>query len=169
MISYDAPANHVSCADKNCTIASIFEKPNSLKFEILFGNYCNRTPQVNTEKSILNAFDYMFAPGTIFGFSYESNGSEFKNFNHIFVLRACFPGEVGSIIPGIAPGAEILAQTLTNVGSARLKVILEKLQKNKISLEDLSISHYRRLYHLLELKINTDFFVGELIDQQAYL
>jgi hypothetical protein len=49
-----------------------------------------------------------FYLNSIFGFGYESMGKDFEKFHHVFVLRACLAGEVGGIIPGISPGAEIL-------------------------------------------------------------
>ncbi len=147
----------------NCTTASTFEKSKSLKFELLFGDYYRKAISRRNEQSIVNAFDYMFAPNEIFGFAYESSGLDFKKFHHAFVLRACMPGESGNIIPGISPGAEIVAKTLSEAGTNRLKTVLYKLVKNKIILSKLPISYYRRLNDLLETKITTDFLVGELI------
>jgi hypothetical protein len=113
----------------------------------------------------VNAFDYIFSQDEVFGFSYESTGTDFKKLNHTFVLRSCSAGEVGSIIPGISPGAQILIKALTGASSMRLKAILNKLQQNKIDLSKLSVLHYHRLNHLLETQSNTDFLVGELLEQ----
>jgi hypothetical protein len=113
----------------------------------------------------VNAFDYLFAPGQIFGFAYESFGIDFKKLNHVFILRSCLPGESGNIVPGIFPGAEIIAKTLTDAGSNRLKSVLQKLQKNKIILSNISIYNYRRFNDLLDTKISADFLVGEIIGQ----
>jgi len=155
--------SHESGSIINCTTASTFEKPKSLKFEILFGDYHSKVPQRHNDKNIVNAFEYLFSPGEIFGFAYESSGVDFKKFHHVFILRACLSGESGNVIPGILPGAEIIAKTLTDVGSNRLKSVLQKLEKNKIILSKLSIVNYQRLNDLLETKISADFLVGELI------
>jgi hypothetical protein len=170
MISCYRSENSESGGGENCTTASTFEKPKSLKFELLFGEYKNKIPPIKYgNENIINAFDYIFLPGSIFGFGYESMGKDFEKFHHVFVLRACLAGEVGGIIPGISPGAEILFQTSSNVASINLRKILQKLEKNKINLSKLPARNYRRLNRLLDVKISTDFFVGELIDQAKEL
>jgi hypothetical protein len=170
MISCYRSEKAESGGGENCTTASAFEKPKSLRFELLFGEYQNKIPAKNSgDKNIINAFDYIFLPGSIFGFSYESMGKDFEKFHHLFVLRACLAGEVGGIIPGISPGAEILLQTSSNLASINFRKILQKLEKNKINLSKLSAPNYRRLNRLLDVKISADFFVGELIDQAKEL
>lgn len=164
MISYNFPQSYDSGSSANCTTASTFEKPNSLKFNVLFGDYLKEI-KINNSEGMVKAFDYIFCPHKIFGFAYESTGSDFRKLHHAFILRSCLPGEVGSMISGISPGAEILVRTLTHAGSVRLKTILQKLEKNKFKLSDLPISYYRHLNDLLEIKSNTDFFVDELIAQ----
>jgi len=168
MISYDAPENHVSCIYKNCTIASTFEKPNSLKFEILFGDYKSRLVRESGNNEIINAVDYFFSPGAIFGFACQSFGIDFLSFHHVFILRACLPGEIGSIITGVSPGAEILVKTLTAASSMRLRSILVMLQKKNIDLSKLLNHHYRKINYLLEAKINASYFVGELLEQKNW-
>ena len=147
----------------NCTTASTFEKPKSLKFEILFGDYCGNRTIVPGDAGIINAIDYFFAPEQIFGFAYESLGVDYKKMHHMFILRACSPGERGSSITGISPGAEILVRTLSEAGAKRLGDVLQKLEKNRIILAELQISYYRKLNDLLEIKNNLNYFVGELI------
>ena len=66
MISYSPPDNHVSCDEKNYTIASTFEKAKSLKFELLFGEWDKRVSKDDDVN--VNAIDYYFVPAQIFGF-----------------------------------------------------------------------------------------------------
>ena len=153
----------MSSSSTNCTTASAFEKPNSIRFEILFGDYQKKLPSKHSDKCFINAFDYKFTPNQIFGFAYESTGQDFQKFHHAFVLMACSPGEVGNIIPGIYPGAKILISALSKTAALRLKKILEILQKNSVILSDISISKYRNLNRLLDIKNNVDFWVGELL------
>jgi hypothetical protein len=44
MISCYRSENSESGGGENCTTASTFEKPKSLKFELLFGEYQNKIP-----------------------------------------------------------------------------------------------------------------------------
>lgn len=163
MTSSFIPQNQESGSVINCTTASTFEKPKSLKFELLFGDYCgNRTPATN-DANIVNAVDYFFAPGQLFGFVYESFGIDYKKMHHAFVLRACFPGERGNSVIGISPGAEIIVKVLSDAGSKRLRTVLNKLEKNKIDLSLLSVSYYQRLNDLIEIKTDLNYFVSELI------
>jgi hypothetical protein len=167
MTSCTPPENDVSSDNKNFTIASIFEKEKSLKFELLFGNFCKKICR-DGSSDVINAVDYYFGSGEIFGFSCQSYGAEFRNFHHVFVLRACAIGESGHIIAGITPGARILVRTLTDAASLRLKTILQKLRKNDVELSNLSDWHYRRLNSLLETKSGTDFFVSEIINNAEW-
>jgi hypothetical protein len=163
MISYFPPENHVSSDDKNCTIASTFEKVKSLKFELLFGDYQAKRVKSDMDAEITHAVDYFFLPGQIFGFACESHGKDFQKFSHVFILRACLPGDLGSIIPGVSPGAEILVKTLIHASSFRLRALLDMLKKSNIELSQMSDLNYRKLNYLLETKMSTDYFVGELI------
>lgn len=149
---------------RNCTAASTFVKPNSLKFELLFGDYCRKIARDGNGQEIVQAVDYHFTPGQIFGFAYESFGADFKKFHHGFVLRACRGGEVGCMVPGINPGAEILVKTLSSAATLRLKSTLHKIAENGLDLTQIDGKKYRYLNHLLETKSKADFFVGEIID-----
>lgn len=170
MISSYCSENPESGGGENCTTASAFEKPKSLRFELLFGEYQKKiSAKNNSDENIINAFNYVFLPGSIFGFGYESLGRDFEKFHHLFVLKACLAGEMGGIIHGISPGAEILLQTSSNLASINFRKILQKLEKNKINLSKLSAPNYRRLNRLLDVKISVDFFVGELIEQAKEL
>lgn len=164
MISRDDSIEAETSVIKNCTTASTLIKPNSLKFELLFGDYYRKIETNTDDSEISQACDYYFLPGQIFGFTCESFGKDFKKFHYGFVLRACEPNEIGCVIPGINPGAEILAKTLNSVATDRLRKILRQFADN-IDLLELSTEKYRYLNHLLETKSNTDFFVGELIEQ----
>jgi hypothetical protein len=164
MLSSFSSENPELCALKNCTSASTFDKAKSLRFELLFGFYQNKVSRRYSDESIVNAFDYIFLPSTLFGFSCESMGQDFKKFHYAFVLRSCAPGESGGIISGISPGAKILVKTLTSAASLKLKTILKKLKQNKINLSSIPVSYYLQLNRLLDTKSNTDFFVGELIE-----
>jgi hypothetical protein len=62
MISSFPPENHVSSDDKNCTIASTFEKAKSLKFELLFGDYQAKRVKTAMDAEITHAVDYFFLP-----------------------------------------------------------------------------------------------------------
>ncbi len=161
MISNGGSNETVKSVIKNCTIVSTFEKPNSLKFELIFGNYFDRISNEIDDKNIWNSFDYCFLPGQIFGFSYESLGTDYKKLNHAFVARSCFPGNSGSIIPGINPGAEILVKTLRGSDTLKLRSILQKFIKNGVDLSALPAARYRHLNSLLETNSSTDFFIGE--------
>lgn len=162
MISSSLPQNQHSGCIKNCTTASTFEKPKSLKFEILFGDSCGNKTAESSDARGINAIDYLFAPGQLFGFAYESMGVDYKRMHHAFILRTCSPGEKGHHVMGISPGAEIIVKTLSDVGSKRLRALLQKLEKNKVVIPELPISNLRRLNDLLEIKTNVNYFVGEL-------
>lgn len=168
MTSSFVPQNQESGSIKNCTTASIFEKPKSLKFEILFGNYCSNRTAVPGDANIINAIDYFFAPDQVFGFAYESLGVDFKKMHHAFILRACSPGERGNSVMGISPGAEIIVRTLSEVGSKRLRDVLQKLEKNRVDISELPISNLRRINDLLETKTSLSYFVGELIGAESF-
>jgi hypothetical protein len=73
------------------------------------------------------------------------------------------PGDLGSIITGVSPGAEILVKTLIHASSLRLRALLETLKKSNIELSQISDLNYRKLNYLLETKMSTNYFVGELI------
>src|SRR5580698_9954402 len=126
MVSCYPSENPEAGGGDNCTTASTFLKPQSLRFELLFGDYQEKMPQRHSDENIINAFDYIFSKDKIFGFGYESLGTDFKKLNHTFVLKSCSAGEVGCIIPGISPGAQILIRALTGASSMRLKAILNK-------------------------------------------
>ncbi|OPZ24133.1 MAG: hypothetical protein BWZ03_00292 [bacterium ADurb.BinA186] len=135
----------------------------SLKFELLFGDFQAKKIKADMGDEIIHAVDYFFLPGQIFGFACESQGKDFQKFSHVFILRACLPGDLGSIIPGISPGAEILVKTLIHASSLRLRTLLETLKKSNIELPHIPDLNYRKLNYLLETKMSTDYFVGELI------
>lgn len=166
MTSYVPPDNHVSRDRKNCTIASIFEKEKSFKFELLFGEYFERNARRDDEAKTLNVVDYHFLPGMIFGYACESFGADYQRFHHVFILRACSPGELGNIISGIIPGAEVLVRALTGAASLRLRSFLKVMQKNNIDPAIINEVYYRKLNHLLDTKMNIDYLVGELIAQK---
>jgi|GEM_PF-2103986 len=159
MTSLFSPKNQALSDNKNCTIASTFEKAKSLKFELLFGDYQEKISQAE-------GIDYYFSVGQIFGFACQSQGLDFQKFNHAFIVRACAPGELGSIVTGISPGAEILVKTLSSASSLRLRAILETLIKSNINLSHISDSYYRKLDQLLEAKISTNYLIGELIGEK---
>lgn len=165
MISYSPPDNHVSCDEKNYTIASTFEKAKSLKFELLFGDWKKRVGK-DGDTNMVNAVDYYFLPSQIFGFMCHSYGSGFKHFHHAFVVRACAPCEIGAAITGIVPGAEILVATSTSVATSRLISLISILKNNKVEPTQISVKHYRKLHYLLNEKLKTDYFVGELISEK---
>lgn len=166
MTSYVPPKNHASRDRKNCTIASIFEKEKSLKFELLFGDFFQKQSRQVDDGKIANALDYYFLPGKIFGFAYESYGNDYQRFHYAFILRACSAGQMGNIISGIVPGAEVLVRTLTGASSLRLRSFLKVIQKNNIEASLIDENHYRRLNHLLDVKMNIDYLAGELIAQK---
>jgi len=168
MTSSYIPQNQESGSIINCTTASTFEKPKSLKFEILFGNYCGNRAAVYSDINIINAVDYFFAAGQVFGFAYESLGADYKKMHHAFILRACSPGERGNSVTGISPGAEIIVKTLSDASSIRLKAVLQKLEKNRIIISELPVSNLRRLNDLLEIKTNLNYFVGELLGSKNW-
>jgi hypothetical protein len=164
MISCTPPKNDVSSDNKNFTIASTFEKEKSLKFELLFGDYRKELIKDDARHDVINAVDYFFSPGLVFGFACQSYGEDFRNFHHIFVMRACAPGEKGNIIPGINPGAEILVKTLTGAASLRLRSILVILKRHNVTSK-VPDAYYQKINQLLEAKMNLDYFVQELIGQ----
>jgi hypothetical protein len=155
-------------AIKNCTTVSTFLKLNSLKFELIFGDYYQKIKKNSEDQNIVPHIDYLFLPGQILGFSYESLGADFKKMHHAFVVRACLPGEVGNVVPGICPGAEVLVKTLSSAGVIKLKSILQKLANNGVNLASITHDRYRYLNYLLEKKSNADFFLGELTGKKSY-
>jgi hypothetical protein len=163
MFSFSCPQNTVSSDMDICTTASVFEKANSIRFELLFGNYIRKSKLDNDEDRLINAFEYIFRPGQIFGFAYESTGQDYQKFHHAFVLQACAPLERGAIVTGIQPGARIIISATRNTLALRLKSIIKKLQENKIDLTQLSVTEFQRIHRLLEVKINPQFAIGELL------
>lgn len=163
MFSYLSSENTKKSDIYNCTTASIFEKANSIKFELLFGAYKSKT-SVSYNEDIINAYDYFFTPGQIFGFSYESTGVDYQKIHHAFILRACAPGEIGHSIFGISPGAKVLVSALTNATSLRLKSVITKIENNNIALPNIDVSKFEKLNTLLSVKIGTDYFLGELLE-----
>lgn len=163
MTSFFNPKSQASSHDFNCTTASCFERAKSLRFELLFGCYKKRVSQTYSDENIIDAFDYLFLPNDIFGFSYSSTGQDYKKFHHMFILRSCFPGERGSLIPGISPGAEILVKALTISAINQLRGILGDISKNKIDFSKIEASQYKKLNNLLDISAKTNYFVGEMI------
>lgn len=147
------------------TIASTFEKPRSLKFELLFGSHKKRVQLNYSENRVMNAFDYIFSSNEIFGFHYKSTGLDFKKFHHAFILRTCNKGEKGSTVPGISPGAEILVKATTKEKVKKLEMILDKLLSNKINLSKISIHEYKKLNYLFDINSDANYWVGEIIEQ----
>lgn len=145
---------------ENCTTVSTVEKRDFFKIELIFGDYQRKLPISVSEME--NVYNYVFYPQQIFGLRYEATQNKKTN-RRIFIMRACSPGELGSVAPGVHPGAEILVKTLSSAVAMRLNAILQKLIKNHVDLSLLPISFYARLNHLLEIKSNTDFCVGELL------
>jgi hypothetical protein len=170
MISSFDSKNEAASGVFNCTTASTFEKLNSLKFELLFGEYRRKVEKEEGDSGLVNVVDYMFEPGQIFGFAYQSTGVDFRKMHHVFVLRACEPGEIGNIITGISPGAEILTKILTHAGSQVFMHMLDKLRNGGVDLSQISAGKYRYINDLLEMKIRCDFFVYKLIadNQNSY-
>lgn len=166
MISCDRSENPISSGSDVCTTASIFEKPNSIKFEILFGHYQQKTPLISNDPGLINTFEYLLLPNEIFGFAYESTGNDYKKFHHAFVLRACAPGEKGHAIFGIYPGAEILVNALTNATSMRLRSTLKTIEKHGLNLSNISAHKYQQLNRILDTKSSLEYFIGELIGNQ---
>jgi hypothetical protein len=147
------------------TVASSFEKKNSLSFQLLFGEPAVKRPARQILPSTAGALDNYFVPGQIFGFRCRSMGKDFEKFDYALVLRACDFGERGTIVPGITPGAHVLVQTLTNTSLLRFISTLKKLLSNGINLANICDDKYLYLNHLLSMKIDTNFFVGELVEQ----
>ena len=166
MFSYFPPENHALSDIKNCTTASTFEKEKSLKFELLFGEYFSKSERVDAGVNVRRAVDYYFSSGKIFGFACESFGVDYQRFHHGFVLRACTAAQVGNIISGISPGAEVLVKTLSAVSSMRLKAFIKALQKNSIEPPHIGEDDYRKLNYLLDVKMSTDYLLGEIIAKQ---
>lgn len=166
MFSYLPPDSHNRCDIENFTTASTFLKAKSLKLEVLFGDDVKKLARSDAGADIRNAVDYYFPPGAIFGFAYESFGVDYERFHHAFVLRACAPGQKGHVVMGITPGACVLVRTLTSAATSRLRSILEKLKANGVEPSQIGDNHYCRLNRLLDVKMNTDYFVGELIAEK---
>lgn len=151
------------------TLASTFEKKNSLSFSLLFGNPHIARPALNPESSLPNAMEYLFLPGQIFGLEYRSNGRDFQKFHHVLVLRSCSAYEPGTIVPGVYPGAKVLVQALTNTVLLNLISVFKKIQSSGICLTKIDEKKYNYLNQLLSMKMRTDFFIGELIEQAKNL
>lgn len=166
MISCDRSENPSSSGSDVCTTASAFEKPNSIKFEILFGRYQQKIPLRCNDSGLVNGFEYLFLPNDIFGFAYESTGKDYKKLHHAFVLRACAPGEKGHAIFGIFPGAETIVSALRNATALRLKSTLKTLHGNGLDLSKISISKYQQLNRFIDAKGSLKYFIGELIGNE---
>lgn len=165
MISYCPPKNHASCDEKNYTIASTFEKAKTLRFELLFGAW-DKKARKNDNDDVTKAIDYYFLPHEIFGFACRSEGGICQRFQYAFVLRACQPGEVGNIVTGIFPGAEVVLVTSTGTSVLKFLAIINALKKSGVDPAQVSPLHYRRLNYLLEAKLNTDYLIGEIINEK---
>jgi hypothetical protein len=146
------------------TLASTFEKKNCLSLKLLFGDPQITRPAQMLEPSFTNAWEHLFLPGQIFGIEWKSNGTEFEKFHHLFVLKACGEGEVGVVVPGVTPGAEVLINTSNNINSQRLMSAFKKLQSSGVKLTDIDVEKCRYLNDLIMLKMNADFLVGAIIE-----
>lgn len=169
MISSLSSNNDMWRAETLYTLASTFEKKNSLSFNLLFGNPRITRPVLNSESSLPNAMEYLFLPGQIFGLEYRSTGRDFQKFHHILVLRSCGDNEPGAIVPGVYPGAQVLVQASTNKVLLNLISVFKKIQLSGICLTKIDVKKYEYLNKLLSMKMRTDFFTGELIEQQKKL
>lgn len=147
------------------TVASTFEKKNSLGFRLIFGKPAISRPALHVEPSCSNAMEHFFSPGQIFGLELLSRGKDFKKFHHVLVLRSCKDGECGVVVPGVNPGAEVLVQAMNNSLSLNLICNLNIMHSKNIDLTKISTESYQYLNKLLYLKISADFFIGELIEQ----
>lgn len=151
------------------TLASTFEKKNSLSFNLLFGCPKITRPVLNSESSLPNVTEHLFLPGQIFGLEYRSTGRDFQKFHHILVLRSCTENILGTMIPGVSPGAEVLVQASTNTVLLNLISVFKKIQSFGICLTKIDSKKYEYLNQLLSMKMRTDFFTGELIEQAKNL
>lgn len=167
MISYRPRDIQDSCDENNYTVASTFQKANTLKFQLLFGEW-DRSERRDDNGDVINAVDYYFSPHKIFGFACHASGDGYRRFHGAFVLRACVPSEIGNIVTGIVPGADVLVRTSTSIAAAKLMSLLKELRKNNVEPHEISVQRYRKLNYLLEEKISTDFFVGELIGEKNF-
>lgn len=161
--------NDMQRAETLYTLASTFEKKNSLSFNLLFGSPKITRPVLNSQFSLTNATEHLFLPGQIFGLEYRSTGRDFQKFHYILVLRSCTGNDLGTMVPGVSPGAEILVQALTNTVLLNLISVFKKIQSFGICLTKIDSKKYEYLNQLLSLKMRTDFFIGELIEQAKNL
>lgn len=146
-------------------MASTIEKAKTLKFQLLFGEWDRRVCRESAD-DVMNAIDYYFAPEKIFGIACHSYGQGFQSFHYAFVLRACSPCEIGNIVNSVVPGAEVLVKTSTSVSTSKLISLISVLAKNNVDPTKISLHKYRKLNYLLEEKISTDYFIGELIAEK---
>lgn len=165
MISSMPSNNDMPRAETLYTLASTFEKKNSLTFSLLFGNPYRSRAIASSESSMPNAVEYLFSPGQIFGLEYRSTGRDFQKFHHILVLRSCCAGELGTIVPGVNPGAEVLLQALTNTVLINLIYTFKKIQSLGICLTTIEGDKFKYLNQLLLMKMKTNFFIGELVEE----
>ncbi|OPZ24114.1 MAG: hypothetical protein BWZ03_00295 [bacterium ADurb.BinA186] len=161
--------NDMQQAEILYTLASTFEKKNSLSFNLLFGCPKITRPVLNSESSLPNVTEHLFLPGQIFGLEYRSTGRDFQKFHHILVLRSCTENILGTMIPGVSPGAEVLVQASTNTVLLNLISVFKKIQSFGICLTKIDSKKYEYLNQLLSMKMRTDFFTGELIEQAKNL
>ena len=163
MPSFNILKNQTSCDRKNFTIASTFRKPKSVRIKLLFGVSQSQVESVNGKSICYKVTNRYFVSGSLFAISIKSNGDEFKKFHYCFVCRACAPGEVGTKIPGVSPGARILFNSLTMPSSTRFLKILAELKGAKGNVSNIDDRDWRRLGDLLDYRLATTYFLKESI------
>lgn len=131
----------------------------------MFGDWDKKSSK-GYNGEVNKVIDYYFLPQEIFGFACRSEGGDCQSFHYAFVLRACQPGEVGNIVTGIIPGAEVLVATSTGASTSRFLAVINALKKANVEPAQISINYYRKLNYLLEEKLNTDYLVGEIISEK---
>jgi len=161
--------NDIGRVETLYTLASTFEKKNSLSFRLLFGKSHITRSSLETNSIFTNAQEHLFLPGQIFGLEYQSTGQDFQKFHHILVLRSCGEGESGTIVPGVSPGAEVLIQALTKVAVLNLISVFKKIQLSGVCLSGVKSDKYKYLNQIISIKMRPDFFIGELIEEEKKL
>lgn len=108
-------------------------------------------------------YEHYFQPGDIFGMEMISNGKEYRHCHQIFILKACSEGEVGQIVPGVKPGAEVLLHTSKKLFSLKFLLCFNRIAKLNHGIGVLSDKKIKYLNTLINTKINHSYFLESLL------
>lgn len=160
MDSYKGSHNETGQDKILYTVASTFEKQNSISAKLLLG-----TPAFSRE-SVTNSFisqQHFFKAEDIFALEWISYGKEYQKFHYVFLLRAGAENSRVGDIPGVKPGAEVLIYTQNKQSSLRFSLWLKRISQSGNPLLGFSRFNILNLKFILDAKMKSNYFVENLL------